>query len=171
MKKPSPYLTLAGAMPFVLSAVFITIGIDAIPVLGEIGHVLSIYGLVIASFMAGAHWGNHLSLADDNRWAIKLPIFSNIIALALWLGFLTLSSAGFIWLLAAAFISMLMIDYGLHQAHIINNEYFRVRKYVTIKVRHYNSGGCTYYCRDSAVDFYWLPSFSKPLCSKSLYSK
>ena len=134
MKKPSPYLTFAGAMPFVLSAVFITIGIDAIPVLGEIGHVLSIYGLVIASFMAGAHWGNHLSLADDNRWAVKLPIFSNIIALALWLGFLTLSSAGFIWLLVAAFISMLMIDYGLHQAHIINNEYFRVRKYVTIIV-------------------------------------
>ncbi len=134
MKKPSPYLTFAGTIPFIVCTIFITLGIDAIPVLGEIGHVLSIYGLVIASFMAGAHWGNHLSLADDNTWAIKLPIFSNIIALALWLGFLTLSSAGFIWLLVAGFISMLMIDYGLHQAHIINNEYFRVRKYVTIIV-------------------------------------
>lgn len=134
MKKSNPYLTFAGAIPFVLSAVFITIGIDVIPVLGNTTDILSIYGLVIASFMAGAHWGNHLSLADDNTWAVKLPIFSNIIALALWLGFLTLSSAGFIWLLVAGFISMLMIDYGLHQAHIINNDYFRVRKYVTLIV-------------------------------------
>lgn len=134
MKKPSPYLTFAGTIPFVLGAVFITIGIDAIPVLGKTTDILSIYGLVIASFMAGAHWGNHLNLADDNTWAVKLPIFSNIIALALWLGFLTLSTAGFIWLLIASFISMLMIDYGLHQAHIINNDYFRVRKYVTIIV-------------------------------------
>ena len=134
MKKPSPYLTFAGAIPFVLGAVFITIDIDAIPVLGNTTDILSIYGLVIASFMAGAHWGNHLSLADDNTWAVKLPIFSNIIALALWLGFLTLSSAGFIWLLVAGFISLLMIDYGLHQAHIISNEYFRVRRYVTIIV-------------------------------------
>lgn len=134
MKKPSPYLTFAGTIPFSVCAIFITLGIDTIPVLGKTTDILSIYGLVIASFMAGAHWGNHLSLADDNRWAIKLPIFSNIVALTLWLGFLTLSSAGFIWLLVAAFISMLMIDYGLHQAHIINNEYFRVRKYVTIIV-------------------------------------
>ena len=123
MKKPSPYLTFAGAIPFVLGAVFITIGIDAIPVLGKVTYILSIYGLVIASFMAGAHWGNHLSLADDDTWAVKLPVFSNIIALALWLGFLLLSTVGFIWLL--------VIDYGLHQAHIINNDYFKVRRYVT----------------------------------------
>ncbi|WP_162199623.1 DUF3429 domain-containing protein [Psychrobacter urativorans] len=134
MKKPSPYLTFAGAMPFVLGSVFITIGIEAIPVLGKVTHVLSIYGLVIASFMAGAHWGNHLSLADDNTWAVKLPVFSNIIALALWLGFLLLSTVGFIWLLVVGFVSMLVIDYGLHQAHIINNDYYRVRKYVTMIV-------------------------------------
>ena len=134
MKKPSPYLTFAGAIPFALGAVFITICIDAISVLGKITQVLSIYGLVIASFMAGAHWGNHLSLADDDTWAIMLPIFSNIIALALWLGFLILSTVGFIWLLVIGFISMLVIDYGLNQANIINNDYFKVRKYVTLIV-------------------------------------
>lgn len=134
MKKPSPYLTFAGAIPFVLGAVFITIGIDAIPVLGKTTDILSIYGLVIASFMAGAHWGNHLNLADHDTWTVTLPIFSNIIALVLWLWFLTLSTAGFIWLLVAIFISMFVIDYGLHQVHIINNDYFRVRKYVTIIV-------------------------------------
>ena len=134
MKKPSPYLTFAGAIPFVVCAIFITMGIDAIRVLGETEHVLSIYGLVIASFMAGAHWGNHLGLADDDIWAVKLPVFSNIIALGLWLGFLSLSTVDFIWLLVVGFIAMLVIDYGLYHAQIISPDYFRVRSYVTLIV-------------------------------------
>lgn len=131
MKKPSPYLTFAGAIPFVLCAILITVGIEVIPALGKTEHVLSIYGLVIASFMAGAHWGNHLGLADDDSWAVKLPIFSNIITLALWLGFLSILTVGFIWLLVVGFIAMLVIDYGLHNSKIISNDYFIVRKYVT----------------------------------------
>lgn len=131
MKKPSPYLTFAGAIPFVVCAFLLTVGVAAIPVLGQTQYILSIYGLVIASFMAGAHWGNHLSLADDDTWALKLPVLSNIIALALWFGFLGLSAAGFIWLLIVGFISLLLIDYGLYRAQIISDEYFKVRKYVT----------------------------------------
>ena len=134
MKKPSPYLTFAGATPFIIGAILITVGIDAVPILGNTEYVLSIYGLVIASFMAGAHWGTHLGLADNDTWAFKLPIFSNIIALCLWLGFLTLSSAAFIWLLMVGFVSMLVIDYGLHHAQIISHDYFKVRKYVTLLV-------------------------------------
>lgn len=131
MKKPSPYLTFAGAIPFVICAFLMTVGVTAIPILGATAYVLSVYGLVIASFMAGAHWGNHLSVADDNTWAFKLPVFSNIIALGLWFGFLGLSAIGFIWLLILGFVSLLVIDYGLYHAQIISHEYFKVRKYVT----------------------------------------
>lgn len=134
MKKPSPYLTFAGAIPFVVCAVFITLGIDAVIGLGKTVDILAAYGLVIASFMAGAHWGNHLSLADDDAWALKLPIFSNIIAVLLWLGFLSLPDLGFIWLLVVGFISLLVIDVGLKQANIISQPYFQVRKYVTLIV-------------------------------------
>lgn len=134
MKKPSPYLTFAGTIPFIACAALITLGIDAVQALGATEHILAVYGLVIATFMAGAQWGNHLSLADDNAWAIKLPIVSNIIALALWLGFLTLSTTGFIWLLIVSFISLLLIDYGLYKAQIISANYFTVRKYVTLIV-------------------------------------
>ena len=134
MKKPSPYLTFAGVIPFVACAIFITLGIDAIRVLGTTTQVLSVYGLVIASFMAGAHWGNHLGLADNHPWATKLPILSNIIALLLWLGFLSLSTTGFIWLLIIGFVCLLLIDYGLRRANVIDNKYFIVRKYVTLIV-------------------------------------
>ncbi len=134
MKKPSPYLTFAGTIPFIICAVFITVGIEAVRVLGETENILSVYGLVIASFMAGAQWGNHLGLADNNRWALRLPILSNIIAVLLWLGFLSLSVDGFIWLLVISFLVLLMIDYGLHLADIIDNKYFKVRIYVTVIV-------------------------------------
>lgn len=134
MKKPSPYLTFAGTIPFIACAILLMLGVDAIRVLGQTEHVLAVYGLVIATFMAGAQWGNHLNLADNNSWAFKLPIFSNIIALALWLGFLTLSTTGFIWLLIVGFVSLLIVDYGLYKAQIISSKYFTVRKYVTMIV-------------------------------------
>ena len=131
MKKPSPYLTFAGAIPFVACAFLLMIDVVTVPMLGSVGDVLSAYGLVIASFMAGAHWGNHLDLADDNKWAIRLPLYSNVIALGLWLGFLILSASSFIWLLVVGFISLLVIDYSLHRAQIISDVYFKIRQYVT----------------------------------------
>ena len=131
MKKPSPYLTFAGAIPFVACAILLVMGISDIPILGATADVLSAYGLVIASFMAGSQWGNHLSLADDDKWAVRLPLVSNLIAIVLWLGFLMLPVVGFIWLLVIGFASMLMIDYGLNRARIITPDYFKVRTYVT----------------------------------------
>jgi hypothetical protein len=131
MKKPSPYLTFAGAIPFVACAFLLMIDVVTVPMLGSVLDVLSAYGLVIGSFMAGAHWGNHLDLAEDNKWAVRLPLYSNVIALGLWLGFLILSDIDFIWLLVIGFISLLVIDYSLHRAQIISHTYFKVRQYVT----------------------------------------
>lgn len=131
MKKPSPYLTFAGAIPFVAAAIWITLGVDAIFVLGNTADILSAYGVVIASFMAGSHWGTHLSLTADNAWALRLPIFSNAIAVLLWLGFLSLSVVGFIWLLVLGFIALLAIDYGLCHVDIISKQYFKIRVSVT----------------------------------------
>ncbi len=131
MKKPSPYLTFAGTIPFVACAFLLMVDVVTVPIFGSVVDVLSAYGLVIASFMAGAHWGNHLDLADDNKWAIRLPLYSNVIALGLWLGFLILSASSFVWLLVIGFISLLVIDYNLHRAQIISHAYFKVRQYVT----------------------------------------
>lgn len=134
MKNPSPYLTFAGTLPFIGCAILITLGIDAIIGLGETVTVLAVYGLVIATFMAGAHWGNHLGLNPEDDWAFKLPLFSNVIALLLWLGFLSLSIVGFLWLLIVAFVLLLFIDDGLHKCNIITRSYFKIRQYVTLIV-------------------------------------
>ncbi len=131
MKKPSPYLTFAGTIPFIICALLLTFDVDAIRVLGKTEQVLAVYGLVIATFMAGAQWGNHLSLDDNHPWAFRLPILSNIVALLLWLGFLSLTTLGFIVLLILVFLALLLIDYGLCRTHIIDRSYFKVRVYVT----------------------------------------
>lgn len=134
MKKLSPYLTFAGSIPFIACAILLIVGVDSVLALGKTSNILATYGLVIATFMAGAQWGNHLALADDNPWVARLPILSNLITLVLWFGFLLLSTAAFIWLLVIGFISLLLIDYGLNQASIITTKYFSVRKYVTLIV-------------------------------------
>ena len=110
MKKPSPYLTFAGAIPFVACAFLLMMNVVTVPILGSVVD---------------------LDLADDNKWAIRLPLYSNVIALGLWLGFLILSPSSFIWLLVIGFISLLVIDYSLHRAQIISHAYFKVRQYVT----------------------------------------
>ncbi len=134
MKKLSPYLTFAGTIPFIACAIFMAFGIDTVVVLASTSKILTTYGLVIASFMAGAQWGNHLALPDRDPWALRLPLLSNIITLILWIGFLALSAKDFIWLLIVGFICLLVIDYALKKAKIISSDYFKVRKYVTLIV-------------------------------------
>lgn len=134
MKKLSPYLTFAGTIPFIACAILITMHIDAVIAMGTTAEILSAYGLVIATFMAGSQWGSHLLLTEDNPWALKLPIFSNLITIILWLGFLTLSEGGFLWLLLIGFICLFIIDYTLNEDGIITDKYLKSRKYVTVIV-------------------------------------
>ncbi|MDD7804284.1 MAG: DUF3429 domain-containing protein [Endozoicomonas sp. (ex Botrylloides leachii)] len=73
MKKISPYLTYAGAIPFIICTVCLSFNIHQILLLGYVEKILSAYGLVILSFLAGAHWGQHLHLNKD-LWSHSLPI-------------------------------------------------------------------------------------------------
>ena len=74
MKKIFPYLTYAGAIPFIFFAVCLVSDIQELPFLGSVKKILSVYGLVISSFLAGAHWGQHLHM-NKGLWRLSLPIF------------------------------------------------------------------------------------------------
>ncbi len=61
MNKPIyPWLTYAGAIPFVLCAICFVLNIDVVPLLGNVKHIIAIYGVMIVTFLSGAHWGLHL---------------------------------------------------------------------------------------------------------------
>ena len=133
MKKIFPYLTYAGAIPFVFCAVCLSFDIQSLPLLGSIERILSIYGLVISSFLAGAHWGQHLHM-NKSQWVRFLPIFSNVIAVLLWLGFLVLSFKMQMVMFATAFVVLIIIDHRLFQMDIITRHYFQTRFIVTASV-------------------------------------
>ena len=130
MKKIFPSLTYAGVIPFIFCAVCLGADIQELPFLGSVEKILSIYGLVISSFLAGAHWGQHLHI-DKGLWSRSLPILSNIIAVLLWVGFLALSFKMLMAMFVAAFFVLLIIDHRLFQMGLITLHYFQTRFFVS----------------------------------------
>lgn len=130
MKKIFPYLTYAGAIPFVFCAACLSFDTQSLPLLGSIERILSVYGLVISSFLAGAHWGQNLHI-NKSQWVRFLSIFSNVIAVLLWLGFLVLSFKMQMAMFIAAFVVLLIIDHRLFQMDVITRHYFQTRFFVT----------------------------------------
>ena len=130
MKKIFPYLTYAGAIPFIFCAVCLGADIQELPFLGSVKKILSVYGLVISSFLAGAHWGQHLYI-NKHPWSRSLPILSNTIAVLLWFGFLVLTFKMLMAMFVAAFIVLLIIDRRLFQMDLITRHYFRTRFFVS----------------------------------------
>ena len=133
MKKIFPFLTYAGALPFIICTMYLYMDIYKIPILGPVKSVLSIYGLVITSFLAGAHWGQHLNVHKE-QWQYFLSIVSNIIAVMLWFSFLVLSFKMLMGMFVVAFIVLLIIDYWLYLENVITRYYFQTRLFVSVIV-------------------------------------
>ncbi len=127
ISKWAPALTLAGAIPFALPALLYLFGMSQLPFLGELQPIVSSYGLVILSFMAGVHWGQ---VINKPRWHLLL-IISNVITLSGWFAFLT-GKATLLWcVLILGFMALLIVDRRLLVAGIITPAYWRLRMAVT----------------------------------------
>ena len=132
MKKIYTYLSYVGALPFVFCAICFIEDIHILPLFGHTDMVLSAYSLVISSFMAGSHWGQHLNLS--NKWAIYLPFISIISAIFLWISFIVFSFEVLLFVFAVSFLILLLIDKALFQDGLISREYFRTRCFLTMIV-------------------------------------
>ena len=126
------YLTYLGAIPFIICTICLAIGIKIVPPFGEIEQTLSVYSLIIATFIAGSYWGQSRHL--HNKWRYYLPILSNIITIALWLGFVILSLKPLLVSSIGTFIILLIIEQRLLQYQFITRQYFHTRCSVTIIV-------------------------------------
>lgn len=125
MKKVYPYLTFLGTIPFLFCAACLMYETEQLPLLGPVKMVMSTYALIIASFLAGSHWGQHFLLGEC--WSRSLPIWSNVIAVVLWFCSLTLGFQGQMWLFSAVFLALLAIDTLLFKEKVIRGQYFTIR--------------------------------------------
>ena len=125
-------LTYAGALPFVLCAALPFFGVDAWRNVGSFEYVARLYGLAIASFVAGSHWGTYLY----NREASPTNLFltSNADVLATWFAFLITGAVMTQFVLLLSFLYLLFVDYNLNKAGLTTPHYFRTRSNVTIVV-------------------------------------
>jgi hypothetical protein len=130
MNKIYTYLSYAGALPFFFCALCFIGDIHILPLLGHTDKVLSGYSLVIASFMAGSHWGQHLSLIG--KWGIYLPAFSNINAILLWISYIIFSFKILLFIFIVSFLVLLLIDKILFEEDLISRDYYRTRCLVSL---------------------------------------
>lgn len=130
MNKTYSYLTYAGTLPFILCTLLLSLDILELPLLGSVDNIMSVYGLVISTFLAGAHWGQHLRI-DKTPWQRALAISSNFIAILLWLSFLSLEPKIFMLILVPLFTALLLIDSRLYQSTLISQHYFSTRLIAT----------------------------------------
>ena len=133
MKKVFPYLMYAGSLPFVLCATCFITNTPNLYIFGPVEKILSIYGLIILSFLSGIHWGQHLYI-NKGIWLHILPIFSNIIVLSIYFCVLVLDFKMLVLIFILSFIIILIIDYNLMKKGLISNHYFQTRFSVSVIV-------------------------------------
>lgn len=123
-------LPFLGVLPFVFGAAAVWFS-WTLPFGLQPAGFLSSYGLVILGFMAGVHWGQHLS---GMRSRLNLPLASNAFALAAWFVWLLLPPRPYFLLLAILFALLLAVDWRLCGSGAISPAYWRTRVQVTIIV-------------------------------------
>ena len=131
-KSTKPLLTYAGSIPFLLGAFLLIADIGTQKSISNIQHLLSVYGLVIGSFMAGTLWGQQLD--ENSGWQRYVLLCSNTIALALWAAFVIFSFTSLMVAYAISFLALLLVDYQLSENGMSNVAYFKLRFRATIIV-------------------------------------
>lgn len=126
-KRLAQGLTYAGVLPFLCAVVIPIIRPDFLSL--DYDCIILTYGAVIASFIAGTHWG--IYVLKDTR--DNLFIHSNIAALLAWLAVVVgmSISAG---LLAACFVYLLFVDKRLAAAGVLEAWYMRMRTIASMAV-------------------------------------
>ena len=124
-------LTYLGLLPFVVCTILCLFGYTSLPVVGNISSVFMHYATVIASFMAGTHWGVTISRCLDNTLLLCGSILT---AIAVWLlaSYASFNIACIV--LSFLFFYCLLMDRFFLQNGLISEAYFQVRVRVTIVV-------------------------------------
>jgi Protein of unknown function (DUF3429) len=120
-KRLTQALTYSGGIPFAGLALMAGLGIEKDWAI----NAFLAYGAVIAGFMGGTVWSQAQAGGTDTR---TLLVMSNIATLAAWAALIAPGPLGFgLALQAAAFLTMLGLDWRIHRAQGQPDWYFALR--------------------------------------------
>ena len=137
-------LMVLGLIPFFVSAISLSLGINEFFLIEDLKQMAALYSLVIVSFMAGVVWGIALvrpqRKVSQKKWlgdflSSRYFYLSNIVAILIWITyFLAPNSQTFFIAALLCFIYLLLIDRRLYYLGAIDKTYFRLRIIVTVAV-------------------------------------
>ncbi len=125
-------LTYAGSLPFIACALLPWVGITELGPLGAWDQVLVMYGLAIASFLAGTHWA--FELARPGSYGMSLFLLSNAVVLAVWFAALVATSAIALAVQCIAFLVLLWVDRTVAAGDGTPPGYFAMRQRISFIV-------------------------------------
>ena len=125
-------LAYSGTLPFAACALLLAARVPAIAGSGSWAEIAAGYGLAIASFMAGVHWGTYLHQPPGGP--LNLLLTSNAITIAVWIAFVFAPVAVSLTVTGFAFLLLLAVDYQLAGAGLITPAYLALRRTVTFVV-------------------------------------
>ena len=127
-------LMYAGVLPFILLAFMVLASNLTLIVLekAQLVELFQLYCLLIATFMAGVHWGQHAAVSS--RVSNILLASSNIHFLILFFCFFLLPTLWFLGICLTVFCSILAIDTYLYKLKTIDIDYFTARAVLTAVV-------------------------------------
>lgn len=121
-----------GTIPFVFCSIFIFFKVESLEFFGSVEKILIYYSVIISSFISGSHWGQGISL--NEKFNIFLKIYTNLIAIILFLGLLVFPFNTLISTLIIIFLSFIIVDIKLEKIGYISGIYLKDRFFVTLIV-------------------------------------
>lgn len=124
-------LTYLGAIPFLVAALCSFLGLNELPYLGHTQPLLYSYATIIASFMAGTHWGYVIR----SNSTYNLILFASVITvLILWILWSSIRTLAYPLFLVPIYSLLWGLDYLLLKHKYEDGSYFKMRTRVTALV-------------------------------------
>lgn len=129
-KQLATTLVVFGTVPFVILTVLIITASTALSLPASPALMLHVYGVIIASFVAGLHWGIHFC----KRTSDSVYLYSSIIALLLWCSMWAAGSTTGLALVMLGFILLWLEEYRLSVQRVTTAWFWKLRTIVTAVV-------------------------------------
>ena len=129
-KQLATTLVVLGTIPFVIFTAVIAGFPSLLPLPAAPALMLHVYGVLVASFVAGLHWGIHFC----KRTSDSVYLYSSFVALLLWCSMLAAGATIGLAVVLLGFILLWLEEYRLSVQRVTTAWFWKLRSVVTAAV-------------------------------------